>query len=198
MIKTKLITLASLVLLLMPAAPALAEHGADDSSSNTAIAETETEHGTTTNKTSDDRKTQLAAKLDEVKLKTCQAREHGINTKLKRMAARGQKQLEVFTNIATRVEAFKTKNNLNVANYDTLVAAVNSQKEAAVAAVDKVNADSANFSCTSTDPKGVLQAFQADVKAENTALFNYRQAVKNLLVAVKTASGTTDSDKETQ
>jgi hypothetical protein len=194
MIKTKLITLASLVLLLMPAA--LAEHGADDSSSNTAIAETETEHGTTTNKTSDDRKTQLAAKLDEVKLKTCQAREHGINTKLKRMAARGQKQLEVFTNIATRVEAFKTKNNLNVANYDTLVAAVNSQKEAAVAAVDKVNADSANFSCTG--PKGVLQAFQADVKAENTALFNYRQAVKNLLVAVKTASGTTDSDKETQ
>src|SRR3954469_12253651 len=42
------------------------------------------------------------------RLRACQAHEHVINATMQRIAARGQRHLEVFDKISTRVETFAT------------------------------------------------------------------------------------------
>lgn len=130
------------------------------------------------------------AKLQNGQLQSCQTREKVINSIMGRIADRGQKRLNVYNTIATRVEGFYTKKGKTVNNYDTLVADVNAKKTAAQAAVDKIKADKVAFKCDGTDPKGVASSFKADLKLEISSLHDYQQSIKNLIVAVKSAQTT--------
>ncbi len=132
-------------------------------------------------------------KLPEVKLKVCQIREKSIDNIMSRIAERGQKQLDLFTTIATRVETFYTTKGKTLSNYDALVADVNAKKAAAQAAVDQVKSDKANFKCDGTDPKGAADSFKNDLKLEISALKDYRTSIKNLIVGVKSVQSTTTS-----
>jgi hypothetical protein len=137
-------------------------------------------------------------RLVDAKLKACQNRETAINNIMARIATRGQKQLDLFTTIATRVETFYTTKGKTLSSYDALVADVTAKKTAAQTAVDTVKADQANFKCDGTDPHGASDTFKADLKLEISALKDYRTAVKNLIVGVKSVQGTTSStDKST-
>ena len=133
-------------------------------------------------------------KLPAVKLKVCQIREKSIDNIMARIAERGQKQLDLFSDIATKVETFYTNKGKTLSNYDALVADVNAKKAAAQAAVDQVKADKANFKCDGTDPHGAAATFRADLKLEISTLKDYRTAVKNLIVGVKSVQGTTSSN----
>lgn len=134
-------------------------------------------------------KTRLAA----AQLKACQNRQSAINNILARIADRGQKQLDLFSGIATKVEGFYTKGGKTLSNYDSLVAAVNTQKTTAQAAVDAIKSNSSGFSCDGNDPKGFVTAFQDSLKSEISALQAYRTAVKNLIVEVESVQGATSS-----
>ena len=127
------------------------------------------------------------------KLKICQNRETKIDGIMGRIGDRGQKQLDLFTTIATRVETFYTKSGKTLDNYDTLIAAVNTAKDSAQTAVDQVKADKANFKCDGTDPSGAASSFKTDLQTEITALKNYRTTIKNLIVGVKSVVGTENS-----
>ena len=48
---------------------------------------------------------------------------------------------------------------------------------------------SGTFSCSLSNPKGMVTSFQGYLKTEITDLQNYRLAVKNLIVAVASANG---------
>ena len=137
-------------------------------------------------------------RLETAKLRFCQNREQTIDHIMKRIANRGQKHLDLFTSIATRVEAFYTKKGKTLGNYDQLVATVNSDKAAAQAAVDKLAASSTGFTCGGENPRGAVQTFKSNLKLEIQALQTYRTAVKNLTVGVKSAQGTTSSSGATQ
>lgn len=129
---------------------------------------------------------QAGTHLADAQLKSCQNREKAITTIISRINTRGNNQLNLFSTIADRVEAFKTSKNITVTNYDQLVAKLAADKTAAtndLAAMQGAN----NFSCTGNDPKGMVSAFQADLKTEISDLQTYRTDVKNLIVAVKTA-----------
>lgn len=134
--------------------------------------------------------TTASTKLQDAQLKSCQTREKAINSIMNRIADRGQKRLNVYSTIATRVEDFYTKKGKTVSNYDSLVADVNAKKTAAQAAVDKIKADKVAFKCDGSDPKGVASSFKADLKLEISALHDYQQSIKNLIVAVKSAQAT--------
>lgn len=140
-----------------------------------------------------DRAAIAEARLDATKLKVCQLREKAIDNIMARIGDRGQKQLDLFTTIATRVETFYTTKGKTLSNYDALVADVNAKKAAAQTAVDTVKADKANFKCDGTDPQGAAATFKADLKLEISALKAYRTSVKNLIVGVKSVQGTTSS-----
>ncbi len=134
-----------------------------------------------------------ATKLADAKLKACQNREKAINNILSRISDRGQKQLDLFTSIATKTETFYTDKGKSLSNYDALVADVTTKKAAAQIEVDAVKADSVTFKCDGTDPKGAASSFKAALKSEIQALKDYKTSVKNLIVGVKSVQGTTAS-----
>ena len=135
-------------------------------------------------------------KLAEAKLRVCQKREKAITNVMGRIVTRGQKQLDLFSSIATRTEAFYADKGKTLSNYDTLVADVTAKKAAAQAAVDAIKANSVAFKCDGSDPKGASAVFKESLKTETTALKDYKTAVKNLIVGVKSAQGTADSTKD--
>lgn len=132
------------------------------------------------------------AHLAAAQLKACQNRENAINNIMSRTNTRAQNQLALFNTIATRVEGFYTSKGKTVSNYDQLVAAIASAKAQATTDLGAVQSSS-TFSCTANDPKGMVTAFQGYLKTEITDLQSYRTAVKNLIVAVASANGTTVS-----
>ncbi len=175
------------------------------SSSGTHDSSTETENETessvnddTTNSTNEDsashhRATQEdhQAKLTAVKLKVCEHRQKSIATTMSRIADRGQKQLDLFTTIATKTEAFYTSKGKTLTNYQALVADVTAKQAAAKTTVDTIKADSASFSCSSTDPQASIATFKSALQSEIQALKDYKTSVKNLIVGVKSVQSTT-------
>jgi hypothetical protein len=141
---------------------------------------------------------QGATKLADAKLKACQNRETAINNIMGRIADRGQKQLDLFSTIATRVETFYTDKGKTLGNYDALVADVTAKKAAAQTEVDAVKASSVTFKCDGTDPKGAAASFKDGLKAEIDALKAYKTSVKNLIVGVKSVQGSTTSTDNSQ
>ena len=134
-----------------------------------------------------------AQKLSDAKLKACQNRQKAITNIMTRMADRGQKQLDLFSTIATRTETFYTTKGKTLSNYDALVADVTAKKAAAQTEVDALKANSVSFKCDGTDPKGMADSFKTQLKAEILALKEYRTSVKNLIVGVKSVQGSTAS-----
>lgn len=137
---------------------------------------------------------QKKEKLKDDKLKICQERENHINDNLSSIATRGQERLDLFSTIAQRTETFYKSKGKILASYDALVAAVNTQKVAAQTAVDAVISGSVSFKCDGDDPKGTASEFKTKVQVMNSALKDYRTAVKTLIVGVKSVQGTTSSE----
>lgn len=137
--------------------------------------------------------TAAQTRLADAKLKACQNRETAINNILSRIADRGQKQLDLFSTIATRTETFYTNKGKTLSNYDALVADVNAKKAVAQTAVNTVKSNSVSFKCDGTDPKGAAASFKDSLKSEIAALKDYKTAVKNLIVGVKSVQGTASS-----
>lgn len=131
------------------------------------------------------------------RLRACQNRQQAVTNIMARIADRGQKQLNLFTTIATRVENFYTTKGSTLGSYDTLVAAVNTQQAAAQTAVDAVKASGSGFSCDSGDPKAFVTTFKSSLKSEISALQSYRTSVKNLIVGVKSVQSTATQDSST-
>lgn len=139
----------------------------------------------------------LEAKMKNQKLKLCQNRQKVITRVMGRISDRGQKQLNLFSSIATKTENFYTKKGKTLSNYDVLVTDVNTKKQAAQMAVDDVKAKSQTFTCDGADPKGMVTTFRQSLKNETAALKEYKTAVKNLIVGVKSVQGTTSSTSKT-
>ena len=196
--KTKkfLVGLCAPLMALTIALPALAETGSssdDNPQSKTAKQEVEKKLEAAKknlDKKSDDTK---ESKLDSNKLTACKGREKNITSQMSKMATRGQERIDLFTKIAERTETFYVQKGKTLSSYDDLVAAVNSKKASAQAAVDSVVSASANFSCQG-DPKDAAGTFKSNIKAMNSALKEYKTAVKNLIVGVKSVQSTTKAE----
>ena len=138
----------------------------------------------------EDRKSAAQTRLADAKLKACQNRQQAITNIMARLSNRGQKQIDLFSTIAERTEAFYKSKVNTLASYDALVADVTAKKAAAQAAVDATKSASVEFKCDGTNPKGMASAFKSDLKAEIAALNAYKMSVKNLIVGVKSVQST--------
>jgi hypothetical protein len=134
------------------------------------------------------------AKLAATKLKVCQQRQKVITNIMARTATRGQKQIDLFSGIADKTEAFYANKGKTLSTYNTLVADVTAKKAVAQTTVDDIKNRSVEFACDGTDPKGAASSFKTELKAETTALKDFRTAVKNLIVGVKSVQSTTQTD----
>lgn len=133
------------------------------------------------------------AKLQNAKLKACQARENGIKNRSTSLAKLAKNMQDKFDVIAKRVEDYYTgtvvPSGKTVANYDTLVSDIQTQKTAVQTALTKAQSDFSSFSCTSNDPKGAMTQFRDDMQSVKQALKDYRTSIKNLIVAVHSVTG---------
>ena len=128
------------------------------------------------------------AHLQAAQLKACQNRSNAISNIMSRIDTRAQNQITLFSTIATRVETFYTQKGKTLSNYPQLVAAVASAKAQAETDFGTMQTNS-TFSCSASNPKGMVTAFQSYLKTEISDLQNYRTAVKNLIVGVASANG---------
>ena len=138
----------------------------------------------------------VAEAKDELKgarLQACEARRSAIQTIMKNAAARGQDNINLFTEIAQKVEAFYVSKGKTLSTYDQLVASVNAAKITAQNAVTTVQNAQTQFDCNGTNPKGTIEVFKAEIKAQETAMEAFRTAVRNLIAGVKSVQGTTSS-----
>lgn len=142
------------------------------------------------------RRTEAKSRLQDAKLRACEKRQTVISNIMKRISDRGQKQIDLFSGIAERTQAFYEKKDKTLANYDVLVADVAAKKAVAEEAVAMVTSQDTDFKCDGDNPKGVAAGFKDHHKHVIVALKEYKTSVKNLIVGVKSVQGVTPSEGE--
>jgi hypothetical protein len=139
---------------------------------------------------------QAKARLQDAKLKMCQAKENVIKNRSTSLNGLVENMLEKFDAIALRVENYYTNTVIpsgkTVANYDVLLADIQTKKAAVQTALTKAKDDFKTFSCTGNDPKGALEQYRKDMQAVKQAMADYRTSIKNLIVAIHSVTGETN------
>ncbi len=140
----------------------------------------------------------VATKSNELKTKSCLAREQIIKTRMNNLERLTQNMFEVFGKIEARTEEFY-QNKLvvkgtTVASYSTLLQNVESKKSSAEKLLLESKNDISGFSCANVNPKTSLTEFRKDMQSVKSALKEYRTSIKNLIVAVKSANKESDSN----
>ncbi len=132
------------------------------------------------------------------RLRACQAHEDAIKRRLTHLTNLVTNMETKFDAIATRVENYYTNKVVprgkTVANYNTLVSDIQTQKTNVQTALKKAQTDANSFSCTSGSPKAQLTQFREDMQAVKEALKDYRTSIKNLIVAVHSVTGRANSE----
>lgn len=127
-------------------------------------------------------------RLTEGKLRACQAKEKAIQQRINHLAELVTGMESKFDNIAKRTEDFYTTkivpSGKTVANYDALVADIQTKKAEVQTALTKAQKNTNGFSCNGIAPKSQLSQFRTDMQSVIRALKDYRTAIKNLIVAV--------------
>ena len=135
----------------------------------------------------DDKKAELTQKLDDSKKKICEKNQAKLNEMMGNMDRRRQVSFNRITAISESAQAFYAKKGLSATNYDAIVGAVNTTKAAANSSLQAQLAVP-NLNCTSDHPRLDIEEFKSKRLDSIDAMKAYRDAVKALLAAIKTAS----------
>lgn len=149
----------------------------------------------------EEKRQQVQTRLTEAKLKACQAREKAIKKRTEQLVKLATTMQEKFDAIAGRVQEYYTSKVIpsgkTVANYDSLVADIQAKKGAVQIALTTAQNNAGTFTCDGNDPKGQLIQFKDDMRTVKSALKDYRTSIKNLIVAVRSVTGTTERNNPT-
>ena len=135
-----------------------------------------------------EKRAEAEKKIQEARQKACENRRESFKKRMEGVAERSKKRLEIFDKITERVEAFVKNKNLDVPNYDQLLADVQAKREALHDAhtVAKERAD--DFDCDKEAGKTNVLSFKEALSGEIDAFKAYKEALKNLIKAVKAAA----------
>ena len=124
-----------------------------------------------------------AEKLDARRLQVCETREEKINSIIQKRSEQATKHLAVFQRIAGRVQEFVSDKNLTIEGYDELVSNIEAKEADAEAAIE-ANSDN-TFDCNTVDGAAPAKLPRESFSAVNSALKEYRTAIKDLIVKIK-------------
>jgi chromosome segregation ATPase len=127
-----------------------------------------------------------AEKLDEAKKKVCEKRINTINRLKEKMDQRRQNVLNRITKISEATQTFYTDKQLIVTNYDELMAKVAAAKVVAESAVQSQQ-QIPSLDCNGEHPRAEVSEFKERHSTAIDAIKAYRDAVKELVRAVKAA-----------
>ncbi len=136
----------------------------------------------------EERAEERAIKLEANKLRICEKRQGQITSIMQNIAKRGVAQVAVFDKIADRTKEFYATKGYYISEFTTLASEVDAKYDAALVASNETVALSETWTCSMDDPKGNITALREAKTAEVAALKEYKTSIRNLIVAVKSAS----------
>ena len=143
---------------------------------------------TNSNTNSDTNKSSSA----HTKEQECAAREDSIKTRSEHLNELAQNIETKFSNIEQKVEDYYTTKVLpsgkSVSNYDALIGEVDTEKSDVGTKLSDDTSSIESFTCTQSNPKSQLLTYNTNMKDTISQLRNYRNSIKNLIVAVATSS----------
>ena len=135
-------------------------------------------------------------KQNSARLRICQTREGTIKQRFERITNISNVMIESFDFQAQKVQNYYSQNLVpkgkTVPNYGNLVTDIQTKKTAVQISLSKARAEAVSFSCTAGEPQKFIRDFRTYSQETNTAFKNYRTSVKNLIVAVRTATNTVE------
>lgn len=129
----------------------------------------------------------LNERLDAAKKKACENHLATINRLMTNMNSRGQGFYDRITKIATAVKDYYVSKNLSVSNYNELAAAVDATQSVAQSALSAQVAIP-SLDCSGDHPRADAAGFKENHQQTVDAMKAYRDAVKNLVKAVRAAA----------
>lgn len=135
----------------------------------------------------EDKSERLRERLDSAARHICEKHQNAINRVMSNMNNRRQSTLERISKISEAVQKFYKDKNLNTEGYTELIAEVEAAKNTAVSATTKQRGVSP-LDCNGGHPRADLAEFAQRRTSAINAMKTYRDAVKNLVKAVKMAA----------
>lgn len=124
--------------------------------------------------------------------RSCEVRQAAVDNRMSRLVELAEKIQENFATHSQRIQDYYLSvlvpKGVTIANYDDLLANIATKKAVVQTTLATAQAGANEFSCDMVDPQTYLNTFRTDMLAVKTALQDYRTSIKDLLVAVKTAS----------
>jgi hypothetical protein len=212
-LKRLILSLAALLLFTGVAmvAPAAAR-GTDDAANNSSTEPVVADDSTAGN-TSDSEATNLAEQFKQqaqeklqlarqdhnlatevVREKACLARKASLTNRMSNAVNQAKRHKAVFDNIYGRVKEFYTTKHLNVPNYSSLTAAVDTAQADAQTKIDALASLNVNVDCSSQTVADSISAFQQAESASRDSLKAYRAALTDLINSLKGASTGADQN----
>lgn len=130
----------------------------------------------------------VSGKLDEAKKRICEQSSARIQNVFKNIDDRSQAQMNAMNKISARVQQFYANKGYQAANYDEIVAEVTRTQATAEAAIQASVQTASSFGCDMEDPKGTANQYKVNVRAQITAMKEYKNAINDLIVTVKSAA----------
>lgn len=128
----------------------------------------------------------------------CTTHEDAINTRFTTLGSKAEQYLTSFNATFTKVQAYQSRNQLAVANYDALVADATAKQTAATTAVATLKSlAGTKIDCTLTDPATSVADVKTAATDARTALQAYRTSLKALVHALLDAKKAASPDTNT-
>ncbi len=141
----------------------------------------------------DSRKEARQERLEGAKKKACEKHQTLINRLMEKMGSRHETAFNKIARISEAVQKFYTEKNLSVANYDDLLAEVVAAKGVAQSSMDAQEIVP-ELDCDSEHPRADVTDFRQKRLDTIDAMKAYRDAVKSLAQAVRTAAKSTEGE----
>lgn len=117
----------------------------------------------------------------------CQTRKQGLQTKVDRLTVGAQKHKARIDDVLTKVTTYQQQHNLNIENFEMLMSDATAAKAAAENSVTALGSLKPTVDCNNESVASDVAAFKVAATQARSDLSEYRQAVKAILKAVKTA-----------
>ncbi len=144
--------------------------------------------------TLNDQKTQ---RTEDQRLKICQNREKAVNNKISAFSKAGDTQITRLETAYTKLTTYQLTNNVTVTNFAELTDTADAKQQAAVNAVDAMQAVATDIKCSSPDVAVNLATIKEAGLTARQALRDYRSALHDILVALVHATAPETDTTET-
>ena len=135
-----------------------------------------------------EKKAQVKEQTQEHRQQACEARKANLTKRMSNAVSQAERHKAVFDKIYTKVQNFYTDKKLNVSDYDSLKAKVDTAQAAAAASIEALKATDVSVDCTSSTVAQSVSTFQTAVGDTRDSLKAYRSALTDLIKSLKGAS----------